>query len=161
MASTKADAGPGSTAATIPTEGLDPQEAADRQAVAEAWIRFWDVIEVVQNRPAAERESLLRSVTGEPLYSKLSASVAEKEAAGEASYGTVAHRIYWGPPIEGRDVANIGDCTDTSKYGARSIEDDKILTRGLERDDARGVLRRQASGQWIVTEIRFMPENTC
>jgi hypothetical protein len=159
-ATTTADAGPASaTAGPQPSFGLSAQDAAERQAIAEAWVKFWDVVVVAPSKPASQRRGLLEQVAVNPFLDRELASDADYDRAGKSTYGKVGHRLYWGPPpIDG--TADIGDCMDLSKFGDFDVRKQEKLTYGSPRRDFRGTLKK-VDGRWLVSEFQIWVDITC
>ena len=106
---------------TVDTSGLSAQEAADRKAIEQAWLHYWEVYVKINSIPVASRGSALAAVAVDPIKAQILSSALLFDKEKRATYGTVAHRPYWGPPVDGRDTAIMGDCLDTSKYGSMSL----------------------------------------
>jgi hypothetical protein len=145
--------GPGTTTVgPVPTAGLSAQEAADRRAIAQAWLNFWNVWVDVERYPAAERRARLATVAIDPYLTGALKNMEKADARGISTYGNVAHRLYWGP-VAADGEAIIGDCMDTSQFGDYDIKTNKMTTAGYERDDINGTLVRQSDGSWKVRAL--------
>lgn len=146
---------------TVQTSGLSAQEIADRTAIQQAWVNFWEVYSKINETPASQRESVLMPLVVEPLRSKIIKAAAVYDAKGFGDYGFVSHRFYWGPPVEGRSPAIMGDCMDTSKYGSIVTKTGKKRTKGFERDNTRAVFVRGADQVWRLQTIESLVNQAC
>ncbi len=155
--STAIPQGPASSSAVIPTEGLDPQEAADRQAVADMWVKFWDVFASIDSVPSEQRGAVVASVATPAFAQRIVESAAGYAAQNKMTYGYVLHRIFWGPPIEDGQTALVGDCMDTTNYGDANKATGSKETLGTAREYARGHLVRSPSG-WLVDSYTFVDQ---
>lgn len=143
----------GAPPVTVATSGLSAQEVADRTAIEQAWLHYWDVYLKFYDATPAQRVQLLKGVTTEPQTSKLieSGLLADKEKA--RTRGNVRHRFYWGPPVDGQDLAVVGDCMDTSKYGSYFVATGKQRSAGIPRANIRIIMKRSGPSGWLIEKI--------
>ena len=146
---------------TVQTAGLSAQEIADRQQIFAVWIKYWDAGSLIFHVPAAKRRSLLTDVSVESQVPDLLTGVLSFEAEGLENYGSMGHRPYWGPPINGRNTAIMGDCMDTSRAGREVIKTGQLLTVGVSRDNTRGIFSRGADLKWRVSGLEVLPDTPC
>jgi hypothetical protein len=152
--SIQAAAGPGSTTAgLVPSAGLSPEQAADRQAIANAWVRFWTVFIDASKRPVAERKKLMAQVAVEPYLTDVLQGIEEGTARGEGLYGNVTHRFYWAPASPPSRHESIGDCMDTTQFGSYEVKTGDKLTKGYERDNNNVTFYKDDDGSWKVQQI--------
>lgn len=143
----------GAPPVTVATSGRSAQEVADRTAIEQAWLHYWDVYLKFYDATPAQRVQLLKGVTTEPQTSKLieSGLLADKEKA--RTRGNVRHRFYWGPPVDGQDLAVVGDCMDTSKYGSYFVATGKQRSAGIPRANIRIIIKRSGTSGWLIEKI--------
>ena len=137
---------------SVNTSGLSAREIADRTAIEEAWVQFWDVYTVVYNSPASKREGILEKVAADPVISKILTAGASFDKQGIRTRGYVTHHIYWGPPVDGQSPAIMGDCLDTSHYGSYWSKNGQQRTVGEVGANVRGIFVRTA-GTWLVSSL--------
>ena len=140
---------------------ISPREAADRAAVEAAWLRFWNAYNSLLSVPMPRRTATMRQVAAVPLAAVIVTSASEAEKGHINNYGSMLHRIYWGPDIGGSDTASIGDCADESEFGTVDTRTNKRLTHGDERVNFRGTLSRDSLGVWRVLQVQFLDGSPC
>ena len=141
---------------SVNTSGLSAQEIADRTAIEEVWVHFWTVYIAINDIPANQRPKALAPVAVEPIVGQILTSATEFDKKGQATYGYVIHRFYWGPPIDNASPAIIGDCLNTLNTGTLDTKTGQKKDRGFERENSRGVFERDSSGAWRVDNIEFL-----
>lgn len=146
---------------TLNTAGLSAEEAADRRAIQDVWVRYWNTEFTEAVRSAGQRLALFKPVAVDPNLSELVKSAATFSAKGWADYGVPGHRIYWGPPVDGADQAIMGDCMDFSHSGRLDIKTKRALTVGIPRSNVRGIFERQADDTWRVSDLQFLEDTSC
>ncbi len=161
--STRAAATPTRAAATptLNTRGLSAAEISDRRAIESAWVRYWDTYVSINQVAPAKRLGLLTEVSVDPIRSKILSSAVLYDQKGYSTYGKVAHRPYWGPSVDGKTLAIMGDCLDTSKYGSLVTATKRKRTVGVPRANVRGIFARDADGHWRVSQIQLLPDQAC
>ena len=142
-------------------DDLTVRERADRAAIENSWIRFWEVTSRLIKTPSAQRLKLLASVAIEPQVGKLLAAAQDFDAHGWDQYGTVGHRFYWGPPVDGGGIAILGDCMDFSRAGRLDVKSGKALTVGVTRSNIRGTFTRGAGDTWRVNGVQILENSKC
>ncbi len=120
------------------------------------WVQFWKIYIAINDIPAAQRVTALAPVAVNPIVGQIIASAADFDKKGEATYGYVNHRFYWGPPVDNMSPAIMGDCLDTRYTGGVNTQTKLKLTHGFERENARGVFSRSSDGSWRVNNIEFL-----
>ncbi|SDP06159.1 hypothetical protein SAMN04515671_2839 [Nakamurella panacisegetis] len=149
------------TLPVVSTAGLSKQEIADRAAIQAVWSQFWDLYVVVRNRPAATRAALLSPITANPIKQQIIDSGIDFDKNGWATFGSVQHRIYWGPSINGKSPAIMGDCLNTSNYGSMVKSTKKVRSRGVPRGNVHGVFVRGSDGHWRLEQLQLLPDTPC
>ena len=108
----------GSPSGAVGTDGLSPQESADRAAIEAQWNKFWEVYLELPHTPEGDRQALAASVAVDPGLTNLLTDAKTVEQKGWDSYGQIIHRISWPQPVDGKATAVIADCQDTSQAGS-------------------------------------------
>lgn len=143
------------------TTGLSKSEIADRTAIQAIWLNYWKVSLPILKIPAGQRRSALLKVATEPQVSKLMVAAKDFEAHHFDNYGTLGHRPYWGPPVNGEERAIMGDCMDLSHAGRLDTKTGKLLTVGVSRSNIRGLFERVGSDKWRVYGIEILDATPC
>lgn len=162
--STSASPSPSPTEASSsasPTIAISTQETADRAAVEAQWIKFWQVYRDMAETPADQRADLVSSVAKSPLKETLLSIAGDANANGEGNYGEVVHHIFWEIPIDGQNIAAIGDCQDQTKAGTVDIASGSRSAGGGSRVNIRGQLVREPDGTWLVQTLVDMGVDNC
>ncbi len=128
----------------------------DRQAVEAAWRDYWEVGLVLLKVPASQRRQNLSRVAVDPLLSDVITSAAQFQEEGVDNYGFVTHRFHWGPSVDGKNVALVGDCMDTSHSGSLNVKTKEKLTVGLPRDNAAIKFVRGSDNRWRAGHIQYL-----
>ena len=152
---------PGGSTPTVDSRPLSKKEIADRAAIQAVWTDYWDIIERIVRVPVHKRKIVIGAVAVEPVLSNVLSQASVFDSKGWDNYGTVSHRPYWGPPVDGSRIAIMGDCLDNSRAGRLVIATDLRLTVGVARSNVRGSFERQADGSWRVTGVQFLPNQSC
>lgn len=126
---------------------------ADRTAIEQAWLHYWDVYLKFYDATPAQRVRLLKGVTTEPQTSKLMNAGALADKNKIRTRGPISHRFYWGPPVAGDDQIVVGDCMDTSKYGSYLVTTGKQRSIGVVRDNFRVIMRRDINDAWLIERV--------
>ena len=142
----------------VQTAGLSKAEIADRTAIELMWTKYWDTIEQIARVPEADRKDRLAKVSVDPAMGNVLAQTAIFDKNGWDNYGTVYHRPYWGPPVDGEKNAIMGDCLDNSHAGRLDVKTQQKLTVGIPRSNVRGSFERLPDGEWRVTAVVFLDQ---
>ncbi|GGL99655.1 hypothetical protein GCM10011594_19510 [Nakamurella endophytica] len=126
-----------------------------------AWLKFWDVYNNLLKLPKQDWKSALDGVATGSLVSTLLAQAAAASKDGVDNYGQMGHRPYWGPKIDGRETASIGDCVDESEFGTYRVATKQKLTVGRPRVNFRGILNQSRDGSWRVVQVQFLKGTQC
>lgn len=145
----------------VATKGLSSSEVVDRTAIQKVWFEYWSVSLPILRTPPDERRTALEKVASEPQITKLLIAAKEFEKNSFDNYGTLGHRPYWGPPVDGEDRAIMGDCMDVSRAGKINAKTGKALTVGPSRSNIRGLFERISNGQWRVYGIEILDSTPC
>jgi hypothetical protein len=146
---------------TISGGALSAQEVKDRAAIQAVWVKYWDVYTRINDVPTTQRLIALNSVSVDPIRKKIVVSALKYDKDGLNTYGSVGHRIYWGPSVNGTSPAIMGDCLDTSRYGTVVVKTKAKQTVGYLRDNTRGVFVRLSDGQWRVQSVESLMDQAC
>ena len=146
---------------TVQTSGLAPKEAANRKAIVEVWVRYWGVYQNINNVAAPARAKLVSTVAVDPVKKELLASAVLFDQKHQNTYGSVSHRVYWGPPVNDDHTAIMGDCLDTSNFGSKDVKTGSKLTEGYTRDNTRGIFAKQPDGSWLVEQVQILDNQPC
>jgi len=144
----------------VQTSGLSAKEIADRTAIQEIWVKYWQTTGPILKTPVKARAVRLRNVAVEPQIGKLLAAAATFEKNGWNNYGAPIHHIYWGPPVDGAAQAIMGDCMDLSHAGRLNVKTGKPLTVGLPRTNLRGIFEQTPAG-WRVSGLQLLEDTPC
>jgi len=146
---------------TVRTTGLSPNEIANRTAIQNVWVKYWEVSSKYIRTPKNRKLALLQTVAVEPQIGRITAAAADFEKKGWDNYGTPGHRPYWGPPVEGGSKAIMGDCMDFSHVGRLEVATGRKLTVGVPRSNIRGLFERQVGGDWRVSGLQILENTSC
>lgn len=144
-----------------PSADISPQEAADRAAIEAQWIKFWLVYRDMVGTPAEQRAELVSSVAKSPLAETMLDIAHDANADGIENYGEVAHHLFWEIPVDGQDVAAIGDCQDQTEAGTTNLATGLKSPAGGSKVNIRGQLVRESNGIWLVQTLVDMGTNNC
>lgn len=146
---------------TPSSSDISPQEAADRAAVEAAWAKFWEVSDNLTRIDEEVRRQEMYAVAIDPTLSQALADARSLDAKGREIYGHSAFHPYWEQSINGAATAVMGDCTDTSKSGARDKGSGEIRTVGVADNNTRATFVRESDGTWKVHEIFYLLDQPC
>ena len=151
----------GSPSGAVGTDGLSPQESADRAAIEAQWNEFWHVYLELPHTPEGDRQALAASVAVDPGLTNLLTDAKTVEQKGWDSYGQIIHRISWPQPVDGKATAVIADCQDTSQAGSLETSTGNKTTVGVERNPLQGNLVRGEDGVWRVQQAYYLKDEPC
>ena len=151
----------GSPSGAVGTDGLSPQESADRAAIEAQWNEFWHVYLELPHTPEGDRQALAASVAIDPGLTNLLTDAKTVEQKGWDSYGQIIHRISWPQPVDGKTTAVIADCQDTSQAGSLETSTGNKTTVGVERNPLQGNLVRGEDGVWRVQQAYYLKDEPC
>ena len=151
----------GSPSGAVGTDGLSPQESADRAAIEAQWNRFWQVYLELPHTPEADRQAMAAEVAVDPGLTNLLTDAKTVEQKGWDSYGQIIHRISWPQPVDGKTTAVIADCQDTSQAGSLETSTGNKMTVGVERNPLQGNLVRGEDGVWRVRQAYYLKDEPC
>lgn len=150
-----------SSPSTPPSADISPQEAADRAAIEAQWIKFWLVYRDMVDTPAEQRTELVSSVAKSPLTETMLDIAQDANADGIENYGEVTHHLFWEIPVDGQNVAAIGDCQDQTETGTIDVATGLKSPPGGSKVNIRGQLVRESNGIWLVQTLVDMGTNNC
>lgn len=140
---------------------ISQQEAADRAAIEAQWKQFWIVVLGAIRLPEDEREPALSRVSVDPLKAKILDEVRESEANGLDRYGAMTQHPYWEEPVDGGDIAVMGDCQDASQSGVVNVATGRRETVGVADNNVRTTFERGPDQVWRVKEIHYLVDAPC
>lgn len=143
---------------TLPPPPLATLAPVERDRALEAYLRFWQIAQTVDQRPPAQWEPTLQAVTGQPLLDQLLDGFRGQRTRGIRQYGTVTPHATVADLTAGR--ATIVDCQDASQSGEVNSDTGTVARIGSARTAVAAVLRRDERGTWHVTEARYL-SNAC
>lgn len=146
---------------TISGGALSAQEVKDRAAIQAVWVKYWDVYVTIRNLPASGRTALLDPLSVDPIKQQVLDSALTFDKAGLATFGAVGHRIYWGPSVDGKSSAIMGDCLDTSKYGSLVKASKQRRTVGIPRANVHGVFVKGVDTIWRLKDLQLLQDQKC
>lgn len=154
--------GGGSSISPPPTMAtLIPQVtdmAADRDAAADAYRRFWVVAYTLDSHPVGEWSGRLGSVATDPLLPRLLEALKAQHVSGIREYGQVRPRPVT-VEVDG-GIVTILDCQDASGAGEAYAETGMPKTVGRPRTPIAASLRLGADGRWRVSQAKEL-DSTC
>lgn len=139
----------------IPTEGGARE---DRDSATDAYLRFWSVAYSLDAHPVIEWRSRLAAVTTDPLLPQLLSALQAQHTSGIREYGQVRPQPVT-VEVHG-DLATVVDCQDASGAGEAYADSGMPKTVGRARTPIAASLRRDADGQWRVSEAKEL-DSTC
>lgn len=144
----------------VETVIMNAEEIATRKEIEQAWLRYWDIYVAFNRVPKEQRPARFGAVAMDPELADLlrAATIADEKAI--ENYGTVSHRIYWGPPVAGKTTAVIGDCTDQTKFGVRNRTTGRLAAPAGSQGDYNGTLQK-VDGTWKVSYLDFRGGGSC
>jgi hypothetical protein len=151
------------TATTSPPASVDPaaREIRDRQAVEDAWTKFWGVYVRLHEIPPGQLQAAVDSLAVGVSKIQLLDEVKLFKATHRTSYGYVVNHPYWQQSVHGKSTATMGDCMDQSHYGSRSTSTHKTLTVGVPRDNTKATFLKGADGVWRVKLVEYLLDVKC
>ena len=156
---------PGTSATLAPpaTASLSTaeREAADRRAVEQAWARYWEAHQGLLELPAADRAAAVDAVAVDPTRQEVLDEAETFEKGGLRFYGQVVNHPYWQTPIDGRDVAVMGDCMDSSRAGTLVAKTGVKRTVGVAKNNTRASFVKGTDGIWRVEKIEYLVDTPC
>jgi len=160
---TRRSAAASSTATATPTSTVTPAdpEAADRVAIEAVWTKYWITIKGLLKVPAGDRLNVMTTVAVPALAATVVSEAAKEQAAGQAEYGVVVHRPYWGTPVGGKSAAVMTDCMNSYNAGTLDVKTGKHLRAGTYRDNTRATFAKGGDGLWRVAKIEFLVNVSC
>jgi hypothetical protein len=81
--------------------------------------------------------------------------------SGLRFYGQVVRHPYWQNSVDGKGVAVMGDCMDTSQYGTEVAKTGVKRTVGRAKDNTRATFVKAGDGSWRVQKIEFLVDTPC
>lgn len=159
---TTATSSSAATASTSPTPlSTAEREATDRNAVEQAWVAYWRVHQGLLDLQASQWPSAVSAIAVDPTRQQVLDEAATFAKAGLRFYGQVVNHPYWQAPINGRAVAVMGDCMDSSRYGTLVAKTGVKRTVGVARNNTRATLTKAADGTWRVQKIEYLVDTPC
>jgi hypothetical protein len=137
------------------------QEAIDRAAVEQAWTTYWQIHQGLLGKPAADWPAAVGAVAVDPTRQQVLDEAKTFTSSGMGFYGQVVNHPYWSSSIDGRDLAVMGDCMDTSRYGTLVVKTGVKRTVGRAKDNTRATFRKGEDGTWRVQKIEFLVDTPC
>lgn len=137
------------------------RETADRGAVEQAWTTYWQVHQGLLSKPSAEWPAAVAAVAVDPTRQQVLDEAKTFTSSGMGFYGLVVNHPYWNGPIDGKDLAVMGDCMDTSRYGTVVVKTGVKRTVGRAKDNTRATFLKGGDGTWRVQKIEFLVDTPC
>jgi len=143
------------------TDGLPPQESADRAAIEAQWKTMWQVYAALPHTPESERQALAAQVAVDPALSNLLTDANTLNTKGWDTYGQFTSRISWPEPVDGKATAVIADCQDASQAGSFETSSGNKTTVGVARNPLQGTFVRGQDGVWRVDQVFYLKDEPC
>jgi hypothetical protein len=137
------------------------RETADRAAVEQSWTTYWQVHQTLLDEPAADWPAAVDAVAVDPTRQQVLDEAKTFTSSGMGFYGDVVNHPYWNSPIDGKDLAVMGDCMDTSRYGTVVVKTGVKRTVGRAKDNTRATFHNGDDGIWRVQKIEFLVDVPC
>jgi hypothetical protein len=137
------------------------QEAIDRASVEQAWTTYWQIHQGLLGKPAADWPAAVGAVAVDPTRQQVLDEAKTFTSSGMGFYGQVVNHPYWSSPIDGKDLAMMGDCMDTSRYGTLVVKTGVKRTVGRAKDNTRATFFKGGDGTWRVQKIEFLVDTPC
>lgn len=137
------------------------QEAIDRAEVEQAWTTYWQIHQGLLDKPAADWPAAVGAVAVDPTRQQVLDEAKTFTSSGMGFYGQVDNHPYWSSPIDGKDLAVMGDCMDTSRYGTLVVKTGVKRTVGRPKDNTRATFLKGGDGTWRVQKIEFLVDTPC
>ncbi len=158
----------GSTSSSAATASISPtplstaeREATDRTAVEQAWLAYWRVHQGLLDLQSSQWPSAVGAVAVDPTRQQVLDEAATFAKSGLRFYGQVVNHPYWQAPINGRAVAVMGDCMDSSRYGTLVAKTGVKRTVGVAKNNTRATLTKADDGTWRVQKIEYLVDTPC
>ncbi len=160
---TRSSATAPSTSTATPTSTVTPAdpEAADRVAIEAVWTKYWITGQGLLKVPASDRLAVMNTVAVPAVAATVVSAAAKEQAAGQAEYGVIVHRPYWGTPVGGKSTAVMTDCMNDYNAGTLNVKTGKHLRAGVYRDNLRGTFTKGTDGLWRVAKIEYLVNVSC
>lgn len=142
----------------VETVHLTPEELTTRKEIEKAWLKYWSTFTLFNKIPKVERRTRFAEVAMDPELSSLLAAAERADQENLENFGTVSHRVYWGPPVAGKGSAVIGDCTDQTQFGAKNKKTGEIVVIGGKQGNYNGTMQKTGSS-WKVSYLDFRGES--
>ena len=113
------------------------------------------------DKPSAEWPAAVAAVAVDPTRQQVLDEAKTFAASGMGFYGQVVNHPYWNSPIDGKDLAVMGDCMDTSHYGTLVVKTGVKRTVGRAKDNTRATFVKGDDGTWRVQKIEFLVDTPC
>lgn len=137
------------------------REATDRAAVEQAWVAYWRVHQGLLDLQASQWPSAVGAIAVDPTRQQVLDEAATFAKSGLRFYGQVVNHPYWQAPINGRAVAVMGDCMDSSRYGTLVAKTGVKRTVGVAKNNTRATLTKADDGTWRVQKIEYLVDTPC
>lgn len=152
-----------STSSTPPSKTTTPAdpEAADRKAIEAVWTKYWVTVKGLMKIPVPDRSTVMKTVAAPALAAAVVNKTAAEEAAGQAEYGSIVHRPFWGTSVGGKSTAVMSDCMNDYNAGVIDVKTKKPLRAGVYRDNTRGTFVKGSDGLWRVAKAEYLVNVPC
>lgn len=137
------------------------RETADRAAIEQAWTTYWQVHQGLLDKPSPGWPAAVATVAVDPTRQQVLDEAKTFTSSGMGFYGQVVNHPYWTRPIEGKGLAVMGDCMDTSRYGTVVVKTGVKRTVGRSKDNTRATFLKGDDGTWRVQKIEFLVDTPC
>jgi len=142
-------------------ESSAEREAAERSAVEQAWAQYWIVHNSLLDKPASEWPTAVDAIAVDPTRTQVLDEAATFEKSGMRFYGQVVNHPYWRTLIDGKSVAVMGDCMDSSHTGTLVVKTGVKRTVGVAKNNTRATLVKGSDGTWLVQKIEYLLDTPC
>jgi hypothetical protein len=148
---------PATTARTAPGSAAAgrPVGTPDLQAVEQAYRRFWDVAQDLDQNPEDHWRTALADVAADPVLSRILDGLHRRVRAGYRQYGTVVPHL---TVVElGARRASVLDCQDASATGEIDTSTGLLTNRGRAHTPITATLTRGDDARWRLTDASYLP----
>lgn len=149
-----------SSTSSSPSSGAE-REAADRAAVEQAWTAYWQMHQGLLAKPAAGWPAAVGAVAVDPTRQQVLDEAKTFTSSGMGFYGQVVNHPYWSNAIDGKDLALMGDCMDTSQYGTLVVKTGVKRTVGISKNNTTVTFAKGSDGRWRVQKIEYLLGTPC